>query len=235
MAMVAHGKIKRPNGLSRKQALEFAKTKHNGLPDTVKESDMSLMDYLVAGRKAKVKENENMGDYFPDAGDEFDDQAHQVTCEHCNGTGESSDGQSCPECEGEGSMYEGMHFDNAAPHLNRKNPGDSHKSKSKGAKRHGDSHVVSGTSNRAKVGNYLRNRGRADESFSFIEYLLNEDLLNELSNKKLLQYVDAADKDATKALKKGDSKKANKRLSGGIKASQRVHAGYPRGTKKKKS
>ena len=38
MAMVAHGKIDAPKGLSKKEARKFAKTKHDGLPETVGES-----------------------------------------------------------------------------------------------------------------------------------------------------------------------------------------------------
>ncbi len=33
MAMVSHGKIPAPKGLSKKEARKFAKTKHKGLPE----------------------------------------------------------------------------------------------------------------------------------------------------------------------------------------------------------
>ena len=37
MGMVASGKIKSPKGLSRAEARKFAKTSHDGLPETVTE------------------------------------------------------------------------------------------------------------------------------------------------------------------------------------------------------
>ena len=125
--------------------------------------------------KKKVKEN-NMGDYFGNADDEFDRRPQENMCPDCEGSGQDhATGGECQTCDGEGKIYEGIHHMNSAPHLNRAKREDSHKSKSKGAKRHGDSHVQAGTSNRSKVGNYLRNRGRADESApSLIDYLLNE-------------------------------------------------------------
>lgn len=46
MAMVAHGKIDAPKGLSKKEARKFAKTKHDGLPEKVSESFSSLKKFL---------------------------------------------------------------------------------------------------------------------------------------------------------------------------------------------
>lgn len=41
MAMVAHGKIEGPEGLSKEEARKFAKTKHKGLPNRVSEAHVS--------------------------------------------------------------------------------------------------------------------------------------------------------------------------------------------------
>ena len=46
MAMVSHGKIDAPKGLSKKEARKFAKTKHDGLPETVGESLTSFKKFL---------------------------------------------------------------------------------------------------------------------------------------------------------------------------------------------
>jgi hypothetical protein len=43
MAMVAHGKIPAPKGLSKKEARKYAKTKHKGLPEQVSEGSIKSL------------------------------------------------------------------------------------------------------------------------------------------------------------------------------------------------
>lgn len=200
MAMVAHGTIERPKGLSKDKAREFAKTKHKGLPDRVKETDMSLIDYLITEKKAKpdfldadkdgdkkepmkkaqkdkkkkVKE-ENMGDYFSNPADEFDQRPQVNDCPDCEGSGQDHmTGRKCDTCDGEGQIYETIHHKNSAPHLNRDKREDTFGGKHTNDPKLGQSHVKKKVSNRAAVGNYLR-RTNQNESFTFVDFLINED------------------------------------------------------------
>lgn len=50
MGMVAAGKIDAPKGLSKSEARKFAKTKHDGLPETVSESMPTFKQFLEAVR-----------------------------------------------------------------------------------------------------------------------------------------------------------------------------------------